>query len=265
MRNAHLANLSNGDKKGTSGPLNAELIAELNERVAIMMDEIAALDDQKIVLSTELDKVAKSLAQKTNDYEILRKDYEQLQKGAGSLQNRATQAEKDRDEAASHALSCSEALGKAETEIESLADQLQVWKQKCKESDEIIQELKKQIKLLSARGDEESTSIFHRVKLAEDRVRELHSQLFLKSQELDSANDIIRKLRNDYQNTRQDAEGMLQVMTGLEKQLNEYADREAEIEKLGKQSKERMEEALTMKEQVIMNESNIIQVYCYYF
>jgi hypothetical protein len=31
----------------------------------------------------------------------------------------------------------------------------------------------------------------------------------------------------EYQTTRSDAEGMLQVMTGLERQLTEYAEREA--------------------------------------
>ena len=51
----------------------------------------------------------------------------------------------------------------------------------------------------------------------------LHTVLMAKTVELDGANELIRKLRSEYQNTRQDAEGMLQVMGGLERQLNEYA------------------------------------------
>jgi tryptophan synthase beta subunit len=71
-----------------------------------------------------------------------------------------------------------------------------------------------------------------------------------KTQELDAANELIRKLRSEYQNTRQDAEGMLQVMGGLERQLNEYAGREAEVEKKARVSKEMQEEASILKEQV---------------
>ena len=47
---------------------------------------------------------------------------------------------------------------------------------------------------------------------------------------------------------------MLQVMSGLERQLNEYSNREVEVEKLAKDSKEKMEEALTLKEQFLVRE-----------
>jgi hypothetical protein len=39
-------------------------------------------------------------------------------------------------------------------------------------------------------------------------------------------------------------------MSGLERQLNEFSDREAEVERLSKDSKERVEEALLLREQV---------------
>ena len=71
-----------------------------------------------------------------------------------------------------------------------------------------------------------------------------------KSQELDASADVIRKLRREYQSTRQDAEGMLQVMGGLEKQLSEYAAREEEVGRLAKECKEKMEEALLQRDQV---------------
>jgi hypothetical protein len=43
---------------------------------------------------------------------------------------------------------------------------------------------------------------------------------------------------------------LCQVMSGLERQLNEFSDREAEVERLSKDSKERVEEALLLREQV---------------
>ncbi len=51
-------------------------------------------------------------------------------------------------------------------------------------------------------------------------MRELHLLLQQKAGELEAALDVVRKLRREYTGTRQDhAEGMLQVMTGLERQV----------------------------------------------
>lgn len=50
-----------------------------------------------------------------------------------------------------------------------------------------------------------------RLKIAEDRVKELHLLLLQKTQDLENAQEVARKLRREYQSTRQDAEGMLQV------------------------------------------------------
>ena len=43
---------------------------------------------------------------------------------------------------------------------------------------------------------------------------------------------------------------MLQVMAGLERQVKEYSHREEQVNKLAYESKERIEEALIIKEQV---------------
>lgn len=64
----------------------------------------------------------------------------------------------------------------------------------------------------------------------------------------------MRKLRSEYKSTRQDAEGMLQVMTGMEKQLNEYSTREEQVAKLSAEAREKMEEAIMIKEQCAVKE-----------
>lgn len=165
---------------------------------------------------------------------------------------RATEAEKDRELAANQALSYSEAIGKAELEQEQLCEQISILKQKCKDLDGLVAEYKKQLRSVSAKSEDDNNSTFKRVLDAEQRVRELHTLLLTKTQELESANELNRKLRSEYQNTRQDAEGMLQVMTGLERQLNEYASREADVEKQFRISKEKEEETMIFREQVLL-------------
>jgi uncharacterized protein YeeX (DUF496 family) len=44
---------------------------------------------------------------------------------------------------------------------------------------------------------------------------------------------------------------MLQVMSGLERQVADYAAREAEVQKLTRECKEKVEDAISLKEQVI--------------
>ena len=239
-----------GSGFGPMGPLNAELMAEMNERVDILMAENALMVEQKFVLSTELDGHQQELQRRTEEVSTLSR---QLMTTARELQSksvRASQFEKERDEAAKKAMALSNSLGQLEGDREMLREQVVIWQQKCSDSDAIAQDLMKQQKQLSEKTDESATAFMRRTKVAEDRVKELHSQLLQKSHELDSAQEIARKLRREYQSTRQDAEGMLQVMSGLERQLSEYTSREAEVEKQARDSKDAVEEAMSARDQV---------------
>jgi len=95
-----------------------------------------------------------------------------------------------------------------------------------------------------------------RTKVAEDRVRELHMQLLKSNQELNFSQDALRKLKREYQSTRQDAEGMLQVMSGLERQVSDFSARESDLERRMKENAEGLENALTLKDQAVAREEH---------
>lgn len=214
------------------------------------MDENALIVEQKVVLSAELDKQQEMMEKQAYEIASLTKKLDDVIRECDLFKNRVFEAEAQRDEAAKHALSCSDSLGKAEQEIEALIEKLTIANQKQKEVSMAYEDLKRQLKSMSVKFDEDGSNSIKRVKQAEDRVRELHQQLLNRSQELEIAQDTIRKLRNEYQSTRQDAEGMLQVMSGLERQVKEYSLREEQVNRLSMESKERIEEALIIKEQV---------------
>jgi chromosome segregation ATPase len=121
----------------------------------------------------------------------------------------------------------------------------------CTELERDIQELTAQNKGIKDKIHEDIYMYVQRSKTAEERVRELHTLLLNKNKELDSAQEVIRKLKREYQSTRQDAEGMLQVMSGLERQLLGYTGREAEVERLAKENKEKVEVALIERDRAI--------------
>lgn len=232
-----------------SMPINTEIIAELKEQLEVLRGENNLLMEQRTVLMSELDSHQTELQNKVQESANLRKQLEESTTNTAALSQRMQQAENDRSEAAKQALVCSDALGKMEIEAESLSEQLAVMKQKCKESETVAMEFRRELHSTAQRSDGESSSSLQRVQAAENRVRELHGLLQRKVQELATANELTRKLRSEYQSTRQDAEGMLQVMGGLERQLNDYASREAVVDALAKESRERLEEAMIVKEQ----------------
>lgn len=235
-------------------PFNTELLAEMNERIDVLMSENSLLLEQKVLLSNELDKHQLELQKKCSEVASLSQQQSQLKNELTSAVQTVHRLEQERDVAASHALSSGESLGQAEIRVSSLEEQVEVLRRKDQSSEAALQDAKKQLKEWSQRVDDAGTSSMRQVKFCEERVRELHAQLLTVTQEAEVLRETNRKLKSEYQSTRQDAEGMLQVMTGLERQLNEFSNREAEVESRAKAAKDSMEESLAIRDQCSVRE-----------
>ena len=83
---------------------------------------------------------------------------------------------------------------------------------------------------------------------------DLRSSLRNTESQLDETKESLRALQVEYETARADAEGMLKVMNGMEKQLSEYAEREDQVAALSKESKERVEAALLERDQAVARE-----------
>mmetsp|Transcript_23434 Transcript_23434/g.32133 ORF Transcript_23434/g.32133 Transcript_23434/m.32133 type:complete len:779 (+) Transcript_23434:364-2700(+) len=237
-----------------SGPINSELVNDLNERISILMDANALLVEQKALLSNELDRQQRLLGSLERDRADLTASVSRAAAEEQSLRALLQQAERDREQAAARAISAGEQLGRAEADAEALAEQLASCRQRIAEAEDACQELRRQSQQQAARAEDASVAAMRRVRAAEERGRELSAQLQRRGQEADAAAETARKLRAEYASTRQDAEGMLQVMAGLERQLQEYAAREAQVERAGLESKERSQEAQTARDQCQVKE-----------
>lgn len=237
-----------------SAPINAEVLAEMNQRVDVLMAENASILEQKNSLTLELDGTQDELRKRTEEVGVLSQQLSGTLRELQSKSIRATQAERERDEAAKQAVELSDTIGRIEREVDELRDELVIWQQKSSDSDAVVVELKKQMRDSKESVDEAVASCMKRNKVADDRVKELHSQLLQKTHELDTTQEVLRKLRREYQSTRLDAEGMLQVMSGLERQISEYSSREAEIEKAARDGKEAIEQALVERDQALARE-----------
>ena len=235
---------------GREDPQKTDLLSELYEKIDVLMKENSLLVEQKVSLGQELDKIAEENVKWSLEAGNLAKSLEEARAEVALLREKVATLDGERSEAAAHALRCSDALGKAEIEIESLTSQLEAARLKALQQEPVIYDLKNQVNANAAQTERSRASYLQQVQFAEDRVRELHRELAAKDEELKLALEASKKLRAEYQSTRKDAEGMLQVMTGLERQVNEFIKREAEIERLGKESKEKSESAVNLRDQV---------------
>ena len=213
LRAAQLENLQNVNRDPASlcTPLNEELMNEMNERVEILMAENALMVEQKAVMSTELERLQGDYERCEEDLAAMTQEYESIKRDMAELTSRLPQAEQDRQRATGEVAKASEALGKAVAEADELREQLQIWQDNCTNAENALADTRTALKTLSAKTEDEGFSCVRRTKAAEDRVKEIQAQLYAKTNENEELKETVRKLRRDYQSTRQDAEGMLQV------------------------------------------------------
>lgn len=258
-----MANVRNLDSRSTTkardifdknATISNEIISELNERIDILMTENGLLAEQKFAITAELEQHHNDLVARTQELKSLQSQHNQMKREFQQCKLTLQQVESDRDEAASQALKYSEALSKVDAQLLSFQEQLTQSRQQEHEVTRQCNELKKDLQTALKGHEEESYHTLKGVKVLEDRIRELQVALLEKTKESDVAQDTVRKLRREYQGTRQDAEAMLQVMTGLEKQVSEYAARETEIENLAKDSKLKVSEANGLRDQAMLRE-----------
>ena len=189
-------------------PLGAEeAIAELHAQVKLLMDENALMVEQKVHLSQELDKQQELLEKQAVENVGLKSKLGDALQDITRTKEGLMEVESERNAAAAEAMHLSEVLGKQEQEIDSLKEGLTVAKQKLKEKEQALAEMKRLFDSLSLKYSTESDQTIDRVQQIEKHVKDLQSQLYTKNHELEQANDVIRKLRQEYQTTRRDAEG----------------------------------------------------------
>lgn len=238
----------------SSSSASSELVSELNERIDVLMAENAVLVEHKSALSSELENYHEELNKLAEENSKYSKQISLLGKEVQSLKASMLQLENDRNEAGLHAMKFSEAFSKADSQLELLREQHSQARDKISEQDLLIEDLKKALKSVEANANAEAHSLVKKMKVLEDRMKELQNALGKKTFELDESLEVSRKVRREYASTRQDAEGMLQVMGGLEKQVLQYAAREADLEKLMKEYRDKMEESLTSRDQALCKE-----------
>lgn len=260
LRNIQLETLrqnARGGRNDTGNGMNAsdlETLQELNEQLEILMAENAHLVEEKDLLMDELNTTQMELERCREEMEHMSKLLFTAEREHKVITARATEAESTRDVSENKLHQASIDIGRLEQEMDVLKEQLILSESRCSNADKNMADARLRLQQMERKMVEDSYRMAQKTKGVEDRVRELHLVVLQRTQELENVNELYRKLKREHQSTRQDAEGMLHVLSGMEKQLQEYAAKEEELQRFSRESKEKLEEALALKEQALAKE-----------
>lgn len=238
------------DDETPLGGLKEELVNELNERMEILMTENSLINEQKGLLVEELEAFQRELDIRTQEFDEVSNKCIEFESKASQLQHLLQQTENDRDSAANKAIHFSESLGNVQAQFDTLKTDHHNLRKRSEQLDRLLHEEQIKYQQYKAQVEKEGVDCVILAQRAEERAQELKTQLNSKTAEFESTQEILRKLRREYQATRQDAEGMLQVMSSLERQVADYAAKEEEVAALSRECKEKVDDALTARDQV---------------
>jgi len=97
--------------------------------------------------------------------------------------------------------------------------------------------------------EKECDEMSEKVRFAATKVNELKGKLSAKTLEADRLGENLRRTTSELNRVRTDAENMVSVMDGMEKQLTEFQAREEGVSQLSRECKEKVEDALLVRDQ----------------
>jgi chromosome segregation ATPase len=217
----------------------------------LLISENKLLNQQKSLLDEELQNYQVELNKRTTDIHNASQKISELESYLDATNKRLKQAEKDRDSAGAIAIEFSDALGKLKVDHDKIKKEYVEMQKQNAELNRNVMEIQQSFRKYKEDMDREGYECVELAQKAEERANHLKSELNKKSIENDSLQEVLRNLKREYQATRQDAEGMIHVMGSLERRVSEYASKEEETNSKIKDWRSKMEDALTLKVQVI--------------
>jgi len=225
-----------------------EQARELAERVEILMAENALMVDQAATLQAELDRVGGEYAGAAEHGARVEAELgrvaaraEALEKAEGGRREAHGRLEKRYVEHGAEVAAANSQLNELKEGLAALHGQNAALRDRLDDKTRACGEL-------SARLEADGDELWSRVQAAAGRCRELSEELAATTQRADAEAERSRRCGRDLETVRNDNAGMLRVMGGMEKQLAAYAAREESVAAVGRDAKEKAENALLARD-----------------
>lgn len=209
---------------GSSEQMNelVEMNDVLNKTNSIMSEQITMLEGHLNVSRTALTESQEQLASETKQSQEQAAALTQL-----SVLNRSLEME--RDETVRRLQTATADLATMQQARDELQQVVRKNSQGTRAKDVQINELKAALGELSKAAGDDQDALEGRLAAVSDHARELKAALVQREMELDAVTTEMRDLQREHRSTRTDAEGMLKVMAGMEKNLAEFKAREDQV------------------------------------
>ncbi|CAM9533036.1 unnamed protein product, partial [Sphacelaria rigidula] len=257
LREQHVRELDDlvqqtGAAGGLGGIGAREMVGELNERINILMAENTIMADQTSAMAKELDVVHQDFDERETQMVALTNALSEAGLGLRSLEEQVPRLQREKAHAEGELMKAVNALSERESALSEVEEQLRMSKEDARQLASNLTDLEAAKAGLERQVESDADVTAERVHAAGKRITELQGKsrlLAARSQEADGNGDRARKLQRELESTRRDAEGMLTVMSGMERQIAELSAREDSTASLAKESKKKVEDALLARDQ----------------
>eukprot|EP00520_Triparma_pacifica_P009025 CAMPEP_0118658978 /NCGR_PEP_ID=MMETSP0785-20121206/14858_1 /TAXON_ID=91992 /ORGANISM="Bolidomonas pacifica, Strain CCMP 1866" /LENGTH=736 /DNA_ID=CAMNT_0006552035 /DNA_START=30 /DNA_END=2237 /DNA_ORIENTATION=- len=218
---------------------------DIEERFGILMEENSLMAEQNALLSKELEKSQEEIMMREQNIINLTQSMSDAAEAMQGLEGENAVLSREKKECEAQLLSkTNECLGLEEASKKAHAEMrsaVQAKNEAVMREDELRSDNKEL--------DNECQDMSEKVRFAANKVNDLKGKLSAKTLEADRLGENLRRATNELNRVRTDAENMVSVMDGMEKQLTEFQAREEGVSQLSRECKEKVEDAILARDQ----------------
>ncbi len=238
-----------GGEATVAGVAAREMIFRLNERIKLLMDENVGMADQVSNMGRELDRTHDELKEREEHVTELTNALSETAVVAKRLDKQVCDLFTEKGRAEDEVGARSRAFAEADKKLRQCMASESTLKEERNAAQGLNKELKRRQTEIQRRHESDIEALAAKVKSSTERVSELQGQLAAKSSEADVLCVELRRTRRELEQVRGDAEGMVQVIGGFEKQVANYAKKEEVAHTAVLESKQKVEDALLARDQ----------------
>ncbi|EQC39332.1 hypothetical protein SDRG_03537 [Saprolegnia diclina VS20] len=230
-------------------------LADLNERIELLMSENSLLVEQASLQETELDDFRRDVAERDTQLLTMSQNFNQATLAIQELRDTTDHMKHDKQRAEAQVQQFAATIAQLEAQKETILAHVQSHKDAVVKYELQVQEYEHRLTQIKAANEQKQSTVTKRYQGVCERLRELTSALDGKDKQLEQLQEIYNATSHELEMVKSDCEGMLKVMQSMEKQLGEYASREDAVTELERASQERAQAVILERDQAKAKET----------
>lgn len=244
---------SGGDGVGAAGVGlgRAEEAAELNERLDTLFAENSVLVQQNNVLKEEASRLQAYCDARNAEMSKLTEVMQEAGESVSRSEARIKDLEGAKAACEAEALEKATLLASAEESLASARSAFQTAEGANAKLVKQVADYKAALLEKSRLLDSEREGLTAKVHSGAERIHELQGLLGAKTEDCDALQKRLRDATRELETVRADAEGMVQVLSGLERQIEDFAAKEASLTAAKRDCSRRVDDALLERDRAV--------------